>query len=186
MVRNLVGIALLAGFLEILLPSSNLRPFVRFAIGLFVVIAVLNPALRFLNQSQESGIEAWDMKYRVEQTEKVMEQGEALRKKMFSDMANQLKVKTEGQVAALGSLVPGVESLQAQVELDAQGRISRLILLVGYRQKEERLKTPEAGLLVFGGRDQEEKKSIERRLTDLMTNLYGLEPGQIEVEFEGG
>lgn len=126
------------------------------------------------------------MKYQAEQMETARREGEALRKKMLLTMANQLRTKTEGQVAALGSLVPGVESLQAQVELDAQGRISQLVLVVGTGLRENRLNTSEVGRLVFGGTDGEEKKGIEKRLTDLMKNLYGLEPKQIKVVFEEG
>lgn len=187
MVRNLVGIALLAGFLEIMLPSSSLRPFVRFAIGLFVVIAVLNPTLKFVDRTENLAVESWDVKWQEAQIEAMIGQGKGIRDKIWKDTAKQLKAKTEGQVAALASLVPGVESLRAEVKLDDQGRIARLVLVVGSKPEEAELKTAEVGALAaYNKPDAEQKRSIERKLVDLVKNLYGLEPEQVKVEFEGG
>ena len=186
MVRNLAAIALLAGFLEIMLPSSSLRPFVRFAIGLFVVIAVLNPTLKFVNQTQDLAMEAWEVKYPEKQTEMAVHQGEALRNKMLKEASNQLKAKTKGQVAAIASLVPGVESLRAEVKLDDQGKISHLVLIVGSKPKQDKSETFQVDAFIAGGREREEKKDIEQKLIDLVKNLYGLEPEQVKVEFEGG
>ena len=42
-VRNVLVIVLIASFLELMLPEGTLRPFVRFAIGLFILIVVLSP-----------------------------------------------------------------------------------------------------------------------------------------------
>ena len=47
-VRNVIVIIIIASFLELLLPQGTLQPLVRFAIGLFILIAVLNPVMGFL------------------------------------------------------------------------------------------------------------------------------------------
>ena len=40
-VKNLLVIIILASFLELLLPGGGMKPYVRLAIGMFVLIAVL-------------------------------------------------------------------------------------------------------------------------------------------------
>jgi len=47
-VKTFLVIIILASFLELLLPEGKVKPFVRFAIGLFILIAVLNPGLSLL------------------------------------------------------------------------------------------------------------------------------------------
>ena len=47
-VRNLLVIIIISSFLEMLLPEGNTRPFVRFAVGMFVLIAILTPSLHYL------------------------------------------------------------------------------------------------------------------------------------------
>ena len=41
-VRNILVIVLIASFLELMLPEGTLRPLVRFAIGLFILI-IMSP-----------------------------------------------------------------------------------------------------------------------------------------------
>ena len=46
-VRNVLVIILVSSFFELLLPDGKVKPFVRFnIIGLFILISVLNPALK--------------------------------------------------------------------------------------------------------------------------------------------
>ena len=64
-VKNLLVIVVIASFLEILLPDSSVRPFVRFAIGLFVILAILNPILAvFFREAMQAG--AWDLPWEYE------------------------------------------------------------------------------------------------------------------------
>jgi stage III sporulation protein AF len=59
-VRNILVIIIMASFLELLLPEGAIRPFVRFAIGLFVLIAVLNPVLGYFFDDSNFQITWWE------------------------------------------------------------------------------------------------------------------------------
>ena len=60
-VKNLVVIVVVAGFLELLLPDSSMRPFVRFTIGLFIIIAIINPLLSVFYSGNDLKSLAWDL-----------------------------------------------------------------------------------------------------------------------------
>ncbi|WP_245754940.1 stage III sporulation protein AF [Pelosinus propionicus] len=44
-IKNIIFVVLFASFLELLLPSSNMRRFVRVIMGLFIMLAILNPII---------------------------------------------------------------------------------------------------------------------------------------------
>lgn len=77
-VRNVLVIVLIASFLELMLPEGTLRPFVRFAIGLFILIAVLSPLAGILFSDRSINIEWWDMKINPAQQEQILQQGEKI------------------------------------------------------------------------------------------------------------
>lgn len=44
-IKNIIFVVLFASFLELLLPSSSMQRFVRVIIGLFIMLAILNPVI---------------------------------------------------------------------------------------------------------------------------------------------
>ena len=50
-IKNIVVILLLTSFVELLLPESDLEKYTRVVLGLFIVIAILNPILNLFNNS---------------------------------------------------------------------------------------------------------------------------------------
>ena len=59
LIRNLAIILLLATFMEMLLPTKNMRGYVQLVMGLFVVSAILNPLVTFIHHPLELEIPAW-------------------------------------------------------------------------------------------------------------------------------
>jgi len=188
MVKSIVAIVLLASFMEMLLPASGLRPFARFAIGLFIVIAVLNPVLKLVHKSQDIGVDAWEMKWQEDMAREVLNEGRRLNEHILQETNAVVKSKVEGQVTAMAGLVPGVGALETRVDLDKHGRIRKLLLVVNTESGET---VPRHGdIRVFSGGDdgggREDKAAIEAKLVNLIKNLYGLDEGMVQVKFEGG
>jgi stage III sporulation protein AF len=50
-IRNIVIIIVLATFLEMLLPSSTMKKYVKLVIGLFIIVTILAPVLSLINQN---------------------------------------------------------------------------------------------------------------------------------------
>src|SRR5690554_1390558 len=105
MVKNVLVIIILASFLEVLLPEGRVKPFVRFAIGLFIIIAVLNPVLNVLFEQREFEINLWDYKVSSEQEQEILEKGNRINRQITVSTEAGIKEKLEGQVSAVAMLV---------------------------------------------------------------------------------
>jgi stage III sporulation protein AF len=101
--RQLAALVLLAGVAEVLLPQGSFRGYARSVLGLMVVVAVLQPLLRFL------GPEADWWHLAAAAAPAVAEEGRATRDLYRSAL--------EEQVAGVAAAVPGVAQARARVTL---------------------------------------------------------------------
>lgn len=188
-VRNVLVIVLVASFMELMLPEGALRPFVRFAVGLFVLIAVLNPLAGALFSDRDLEIQWWDFQVSPEQQETIMRQGREVNQQISAANQQSLAQKIEGQISAVAMLVPGVDDVETRVGLNKDGSVQSLDLVV-VSQPDKPVGDEPGKINVFSGNEdsQEDKdrESIRRKLTSVIHNLYGLEDISVQIEFEGG
>lgn len=187
-VRNVLVIVLVASFLELIMPEGTLRPFVRFAIGLFILVAVLNPIAGALFADKDLEIQWWDSQSHLEkQEEQILRTGQEINQQIWDNNQELLASKVEGQISAVAILVPGVDDVETKVQLDGTGSLDSLNLVVkpqsnAARDAEGRVGAFSGNTAGAGAQEQEE---IRRKLTSVICNLYGLENVSIEIEFEG-
>lgn len=187
-VRNVLVIVLVASFLELIMPEGTLRPFVRFAIGLFILVAVLNPIAGALFADKDLEIQWWDSQSHLEkQEEQILRTGQEINQQIWDNNQELLASKVEGQISAVAILVPGVDDVETKVQLDGTGSLDSLNLVVkpqsnAARDAEGRVGAFSGNTAGAGAQEQEE---IRRKLTSVIRNLYGLENVSIEIEFEG-
>ncbi|MEQ8174412.1 MAG: stage III sporulation protein AF [Syntrophomonadaceae bacterium] len=184
-VKHVMIIIVITSFLELMLPEGGIKPFVRFAIGLFVIIAVLNPVLGYLFQDHNFEIKWWDVKEQVSSQGEVEQKGRELKEQITSAGSNSLKQKLEGQINSLAQLVPGVAEVESRVELDRDGAIKALSLSVKEEvtESEQEEATP---ALTDKKAEDKSREQIKNKLTSLLQNFYGLEGVKVEFIFEGG
>lgn len=53
-IKSIIFVVLFASFLELLLPSNNMQRFVRVILGLFIMLAILNPVIGFIEKGLAS------------------------------------------------------------------------------------------------------------------------------------
>ncbi len=186
-VRNVLVIIIMASFLELLLPAGTIRPFVRFAIGLFVLIAVLNPVLGYLFHDNNFQVNWWDYKIDEDVGDRIVVEGRQINERMVNQNQQMLQEKLEGQINAVILLVPGIEDVHTEAEIN-DGIIERLRFTI-YPEKTEI--TEDAGETnVFTSESEEYssaiKQQIEKKITNVVSNMYGLGAEKIEINFEGG
>lgn len=187
-VRNVLVIVLVASFLELIMPEGTLRPFVRFAIGLFILVAVLNPVAGALFAEKDLEIQWWDSQSHLEkQGEEILRTGQEINQQIWENNQELLTSKVEGQISAVAILVPGVDDVETKVQLDSTGSLESLNLVVKPQNNaagdaEGRVGAFSDNAAAADARDQEE---IRRKLTSVIRNLYGLEDVSIKIEFEG-
>lgn len=190
-VRNILVIVILASFLELLLPDGEVKPFVRFAIGLFILIAVLNPIISHLFADRNLEIELWDYRINSEDTSELIKNGKEINQKLFNNNNEMMKEKLQGQISAVAILVPGVDSVETMVELGGEGEVDSLSILVkGEGTSDEKDNEKKPDINVFSDSDEalteEEQRQIKEKMLTVIKNLYDLKGVHIEIEFQGG
>lgn len=188
MVKNLLVIIILASFMEILLPDGRLKPFVRFSVGLFVLIAILNPTLNLLFHHQNLAVSFWDYQLDKGVEDQVQEKGADLNKKVTEHNREIIREKMQGQISAVTSLVPGVNDVHTDVQFAGDGSLQKVELTVS-PDKPGKV-SPVAGVNVFSGTQkvvkEDEQKSIQNKIIQVISNLYGIPSQDVQIEFEGG
>lgn len=187
-VRNVLVIVLVAGFMEMLLPEGNMKPLVRLCIGMFILIAVLHPVLGFFFDERAFSIDSWD--YQPKQSEPVVdikEEGTRIHQTLINQSKLAAKEKLEEQIDAVAVLVPGVEKVQSQVDVDESGKVRNLILSVRIESTEVNSGNKKTGQdRGRYGVDADYREQLANKISGLMHNFYGLEENAIKIEFEGG
>ncbi|MGI6435108.1 MAG: stage III sporulation protein AF [Syntrophomonadaceae bacterium] len=182
-VKNLLVIIIMASFLELLLPSGTMKPYVRLAIGLFVLIAVLNPAIRLLFPEDALQISSWEWSDYGDSQEEVLEKGSELHQKIIAAGNQNMKSKLEGQISAIAMLVPGVDTVDSKIVLNQDGSIQKVTLHVSGQDKQD---VGQSSIKVFLSPEESLGPGVESRLVEIMKNMFGLSPQQIEIQMQGG
>lgn len=188
MVKNVLVIIILGSFLEVLLPEGRVKPFVRFAIGLFIIIAVLNPVLNALFDKKDFEVNLWDYQVSLEQEREILEKGNRINQQIAASTEVGIKEKMEGQVSAVAMLVPGVKEVKTSATLNGERGLNKLDLIVRLEESEHKQKEGKTNVFLSGGDtfSPEDKKQIEEKIRGVISNLYGFDNLQINVQFEGG
>ena len=119
LVRNIAVVLLLAGFLEMLLPNTSMRGFVKLVMGLFVISAVLGPITELLRAPLAMEVPAWTMT--APRDLPVMADGQGARAGQDA-VQEQFRRIIVNQVQALAMTVKGVSDAQVEVDFEEGGR----------------------------------------------------------------
>ncbi len=187
-VKNLLVIIIMSSFLEIMLPEGNIKPFVRFAIGLFLLIAILNPALNYIYDDKSFQVSVWDDSVAEKNTQAITDGGQKIEQQIMEQSNAIMKEKMEGQISAVALLVPGVGEVNTELTVDRNGSPEKVKLMV--RPGENSSSDENDQVDVFSNGLEElssaEREQIELKIQQVMGNLYGLKGENIEIIFEGG
>ncbi len=184
-VRSLLVIIVIASFLELILPDGRLRPFVRFSVGLFILIAILSPTLDFLFADQNFTLGFWDYRLEPGIERSIREKGEELNHQLYQSRQEEIKAKLQGQINAMGALVPGAGQVQSEVQTNLDGSVSKITLTInsGNSSNIEQV----AGIKVFSSQMQksidDEKELVAHKIIELISSLYEIPPEKIEINF---
>ena len=187
-VRNLLVIILIASFLELILPDGRLRPFVRFSVGLFILIAILNPALDLLFADRNFALGFWDYQLDAGIERSVQDKGEELNNKIYQPQQDVIQSKLQGQINALSSLVPGVNEVQSEVQTNPDGSVKKITLQIDTAST-SRIEEV-TGVKVFSDQpeqiDADGKEVIADKIVQMISNLYEIPHDKVEIDFGGG
>lgn len=204
LVRNIVVIVLLTTFLDLLLPSSSMQRFVKVVMGLFILVALLNPILELLSRGQDFEVFSWQHTKMAANSSVLLgrERLNEVNEQLFRDNYRQ---RLEKQMETFLKLVEGAEGIQVQVTLknEAGGRLQEGLasVRVTVNNREGGDSTENIGFIepirIQVGDSGEnspaekvprmaatrEEKETVREIKQLLCQYFSLQPDQITVVF---
>lgn len=115
LVRNVTIIVLVAGFLEMLLPSGEIKRFVKAVLGLFILVSMLNPLLGFFDKNVVSEVLAWQDPLESTELTTILGQGEKMSQEMNEKAVDMYSKNLAKQIQTVVKLVKGVSWVEAEV-----------------------------------------------------------------------
>ncbi|HHY05691.1 MAG TPA: stage III sporulation protein AF [Clostridia bacterium] len=200
LVRNIILIILLTTFLELIMPSSSMQRFVKVVMGLFVLIAILNPILNVIKQEQNLEAFIWQQEeWSSTQFNSVLEQSEHLQKVNQDLLWENYQQKLELQMNSLVNLISGVEDSAVQVKLQQASEryqesgelIKEVTVTVGKQEAKERREGRIKPVEIVMEEIKVEKIDalsreeclIETKVVQTLSQYFGLKEEQIKVNF---
>jgi len=182
--RQVLLLAGLSLFLEVLLPGGNLKKYTQFVMGLLLVATLLNPLLG-LTRGLAPEIEASvfrDMRQLLDDkggaadaTERIITAGSNLADGAKAQAAQELASGLERQIASLAGLAPGVEDCAVEVNLlydlaeqNSWHNWGQVVIVLTIEQS--RLAQAE---------------SIGQQVRQTVADFYDIEPAAVQVSVAG-
>lgn len=134
MVKGIVVIIFMTAFMEIVLPRTEMKRYINLIIGLFVLIAVLNPFLAIINQDFDFSILDNVSDIQGQETASLIKKGQEMALESREKVVSQYRVKMEKQVMALTELYQDSAIERVEVEIAADpadknyGQVRKIVL----------------------------------------------------------
>ena len=189
LVRSLAVIIILTSFIEMVLPNSKMRNYVRLVLGLFVVVIILNPVLAFLGNADDFGTQAWVDPSQAEDLKNILKDAQEISAVSQQTVLEDYTAKIEQQIAAIVKLTPEINNAQVEVQLkqdNTQNPWSQIAEVVITAQTNDNrtndLDTEDSWKKV--GSLSARLEDTERRIKSIICDFYGLASEQVFVKLE--
>ncbi|SHJ95845.1 stage III sporulation protein AF [Propionispora hippei] len=196
-VKNIVLVVVFACFLDLLLPNNSMQRFIKVIVGLFIMLAILNPLVGFFQNKWETeaalasstmteGRQSGDVTTTINNT--VVER-EVLAKEIYTkDLSKQIRT--------LVLAIQGVQEAKVAVELADEknskhkGGISKIKIYLkpgNYSGKSDTVEKIQPISVSDGepaqrqNSQEEIRAELKNRIIKTVTELYLLSPEQVEI-----
>ncbi|HHW92317.1 MAG TPA: stage III sporulation protein AF [Firmicutes bacterium] len=197
-VKQLILIVILAGFIDLVLPTGSTRKFARVVVGLFVIMALFNPLLLLLRQDvswriprfEESVMDRGEMR-------EVTSQDEVLAATVQEQALAHYRRQLEEQAKALVLSLEEVSEARAKVYLEEgageEGGVGIAGLAIWVKQGSESgeevpvvekvvVKIDNGEETSLAGRESSALPAVlKEKITAVLTTFYNIEPDAISI-----
>ncbi len=210
MVKSVLIIVMVAAFLEIMMPRSDMKRYINLIIGLFIIVAVLNPFLAIIHKGFSFEVLENLPSGTTGDTADLVRNGREMAVTQRKKVVGQYKEKLSKQVMALSGLyqdimVTGVDVDIIEDSADPRfGQVNRITIQTGNRSGRQDNRdrnsktaagevqideisvdtglheTENAGNAVKNDSGVQKIQDISR-LRDVIANFYGLLPEQVVI-----
>jgi stage III sporulation protein AF len=189
-IKYIIFVVLFASFLELLLPSSSMKRFVRVIMGLFIMLAILNPIIsavqQYLATTQQMpalSTNSGNAISIINETNDISSQRERLSLELYKkELSQQMKI--------LVMAIDGVADANVVVDIktinknDLTSAINSVVVYIkpGISVKDTKVATiAKISISEEHGKKEEEHTDLIRRIIDVITELYQIPKDKVEV-----
>jgi len=197
-IKGIIFVVLFASFLELLLPNNSMQRFVRVIMGLFIMLAILNPIIGVI-EYQLTADQLPVMATRVDSnlaTVDVLHATNNVAEKR-DQLARDLYVKDlSRQIRATVMAVDGVANAKVVVTIDpgdtpqtskGMGKLKNVVVYIepGITANERKIPKVTVGVSIPEAAPEAKKLSavVVDKVTRVVTELYQLRSSQVEVRW---
>lgn len=197
-IRNVITIVIFANIIELLLPNSSMRKYVKVVMGFFILLTILNPLFKLLNVDlstfsvfNNSDSQA---KYRSSYVE-----GNALQKKNQQLVVATFEKHFAEQIKALVLTQADVSDATVEVSADTQGKIEHVLIHLTLRKQGKNsatktsiapIKEIKIGVDTKASPKKQEARvvaskrveEIQKQITQLVMSFYNLKTEEISFQ----
>ncbi|PKM81293.1 MAG: hypothetical protein CVU89_09775 [Firmicutes bacterium HGW-Firmicutes-14] len=194
-VKSILIIIMMTAFLEIVLPRSDMKRYINLIIGLFVIIAVLNPFLSLVSKPLDFDVLGLEGAQGSSDTESLIKKGKDIAQKGREQAVSSYKEKLSGQIMALSAFYRDANVTRADVDIvedpgdEDFGQIRKVVLIVGGPDDRvldsSPVKVDEIDVSAGPGDEKKEESGPASEgygeLKELVAGFYGLTPEQVVI-----
>lgn len=134
-IRNVITIVIFANIIELLLPNSSLRKYVKVVMGFFILLTVLHPLFNLLNVDL-STFSVFDNSLRQNKIQATQSDGNSLQEKNQRLAVSTFEKHLAEQIKALILTQAEVSDATVKVTADIQGEIKDVLIGLTMRKKD--------------------------------------------------
>lgn len=197
LVQVLVIIIVLAVFLEMLLPSSQMQDYVKMVMGLLIIVVVLEAGANLIQQDLKFELPALSQNANGPPLENIMAEGQKLGGKQKEQAMTEYRQGLEKQVMALARLQNDLNVTSVQVKTSGSpgdpdfGRLAGVVLEISKEPAEDpktvpRVKPVEVTVETNSSPDASAPTTLStgeqaRKLARTVANFYNIPVDQVQV-----
>lgn len=177
-VEEILVIAGLSLFMEVMLPSGTLKKYSQFVMGLLVIVAVLNPLINFfggdLSQVQMS---SWQIENYDDDTALIVSAGQDLALDLEMAASNVAEETLEKQIRSMVKLVDGVSDVAVDLVLLDEELVELQVLLTLVTDSVEILAESDEDKLLSAAQIADIKSDV----LDVITSFFDIDPDKVQI-----
>ena len=198
-VTNIILFILLATVIDMLLPNSSLRKYVKMVVGLLLIAIILTPILRLISSDFETALSSFPLFQNQNQTEKNIKNDIELKKKEIQAGENayileQMAVQLKKDVAEELMKQYGLEIAKVNLITDEKSQktfpenLQKVSVLL--KQPDSKVKAVEAVAPVIINTNEPlsstDQTDDSKQIAAFLSNKWKVKETTIEVLIEGG
>lgn len=185
-IKDIILLVLFASFLELLLPSSGMQRFIRVIIGLFIMLAILNPVIDLLQNDWDSR-QVPALSTNSTGARSVLNSAGKLAGEKEQLVVATYKKELGRQISATAAALEGVAEARTAVELEhlentaLTGKISRVTIYIqpGVSASHSKIKKVAIGEAQAAQRELTE--TLKQKIITTVSELYQIPGERIEL-----